>query len=95
MTLRAFGKKGAAGATAAPGAVIADRLTVSVDAGDGLLPSWGVRRSEDGLAPVEAVVESTLHGPFADPVHQAPAVPEGRRRSAWSRRSSPAPASTT
>lgn len=64
-------------ATAAPGAVIADRLTVSVDAGDGLLPSWGVRRSEDGLAPVEAVVESTLHGPFADPVHQAPAVPEG------------------
>ncbi|WP_348788637.1 hypothetical protein [Leifsonia sp. NPDC080035] len=64
-------------ATAEPGARVADRLTVSVDTGEGLLPSWGVHETEEGLSPVEAVVESTLHGPFAERVQEAPAVPEG------------------
>lgn len=60
---------------AAPGALIHDRLTVTVDTGDGLLPSWGVRAGEDGFEPVEAVVESTLHGPFSDPIAESPTIP--------------------
>ena len=62
---------------AAPGAVVHDRLTVSVDTTDGLLPSWGVRATDDGFEPVEAVVESTLHGPFSDPIVQSDTIPEG------------------
>lgn len=64
-------------ALAHPGAEIADHLTVSVDGGDGLLPTWGVRSTEDGFAPVTAVVESTLHGPFADEIQLAAAPPAG------------------
>lgn len=64
-------------AAAAPGATVHDRLTVTVDTGDGLLPSWGVRATDDGFEPVEAIVESTLHGPFSDPIVESDAVPEG------------------
>lgn len=62
---------------AVPGALIHDRLTVSVDTADGLLPSWGVRSVDDGFEPVEAVVESTLWGPFPGPIAHAAAVPDG------------------
>lgn len=54
-----------------PGAEITDALIVSVDTGDGLLPSWGVRQTDDGFAPVAAVVQSTLHGPFDHPIEPA------------------------
>ncbi len=64
-------------AVAAPGAAVHDRLTVTVDTGDGLLPSWGVRATDDGFEPVDATVESTLHGPFSDPIVESDAVPEG------------------
>ncbi|AGW40752.1 50S ribosomal protein L2 [Leifsonia xyli subsp. cynodontis DSM 46306] len=64
-------------ATATPGAAIRDRLTVGVATGAGLLPSWGVWMSEDGFAPVTATVESTLHGPFAEPIAPGPSAPEG------------------
>ena len=60
-----------------PGAEIADRLTVAVHEGEGLLPTWGVRSTTDGFAPVPAVVESTLHGPFADPIVEAELPPAG------------------
>jgi hypothetical protein len=60
-----------------PGASITDRLAVTVDDGDGLLPTWGVASSSDGLAPITAVVESTLHGPFADPIAREETVPDG------------------
>ena len=60
---------------ARPGAEVADRLTVSVDEGDGLLPAWGVRATDDGFEPVTAVVESTLHGPFAEPLAEAESAP--------------------
>lgn len=63
-------------ANAAPGAVVHDRLTVSVEAGDGLLPSWGVRATDDGLAPIETIVESTLHGPFDEPIIESDTIPE-------------------
>ncbi|WP_295126594.1 hypothetical protein [uncultured Leifsonia sp.] len=63
-------------ANAAPGAVVHDRLTVSVETGDGLLPSWGVRTTDDGFAPIEAIVESTLHGPFDEPIAESDTVPE-------------------
>ncbi|GAA4143443.1 hypothetical protein [Leifsonia shinshuensis] len=62
---------------AVPGALVHDRLTVTVDTADGLLPSWGVRQGDDGLAPVEAVVESTLYGPFDAPIAESPEVPDG------------------
>lgn len=62
-------------AEAHPGAAIADHLTVSVAEGDGLLPTWGVRSSDDGFTAITAVVESTLHGPFAEPISHAPAPP--------------------
>lgn len=62
---------------ALPGALIHDRLTVSVDVADGLLPSWGVRAVDDGFEPVEAVVESTLYGPFDAPLTESPDVPDG------------------
>jgi hypothetical protein len=64
-------------AKAEPGASVHDRLTVSVDTADGLLPSWGVRATDDGFEPVEAVVESTLHGPFDEPIVQSDTVPDG------------------
>lgn len=63
-------------AVAAPGEQITDRLAVSVDAGDGLLPTWGVRASDDGFVPIEAVVESSLLGPFAEPIARSAEVPE-------------------
>ncbi|ODA91207.1 hypothetical protein ATY41_00430 [Leifsonia xyli subsp. xyli] len=63
-------------ATAAPGAAIRDRLTIGVAAGAGLLPGWGVWMSEDGFAPITATVESTLHGPFAEPIAPGPSAPE-------------------
>ncbi|MGO4534565.1 hypothetical protein [Leifsonia sp. 2MCAF36] len=58
-----------------PGAEVADRLTVGVQEGDGLLPTWGVHSTADGFAPVTAVVESTLNGPFADPIAAAVKAP--------------------
>lgn len=60
-----------------PGAEVADRLLVSVDEAAGLLPAWGVRATGDGFAPIAAVVESTLHGPFSEPIALAPAPPAG------------------
>lgn len=63
-------------ALAAPGEQITDRLAVSVEAGDGLLPTWGVRPSDDGFAPIEAVVESSLLGPFAEPISRSAETPE-------------------
>ncbi|MGN7797987.1 hypothetical protein [Leifsonia sp. 22587] len=64
-------------AQAHPGAEVADRLTVTVEEGDGLLPSWGVRAAGDGFEPVEAVVESTLYGPFSDAIAEAEKPPVG------------------
>lgn len=61
---------------AAPGAVVHDRITVSVDTADGLLPSWGVRATDDGFEPIAAIVESTLHGPFDEPITQSDTAPE-------------------
>jgi hypothetical protein len=60
---------------AAPGAQVHDRLSVTVDTAEGLLPAWGVRTADDGFEPIQAVVASTLHGPFADPISEAPTVP--------------------
>ncbi|WP_374009733.1 hypothetical protein [Leifsonia sp. LS-T14] len=62
---------------AEPGAAISDRLTVGVREGDGLLPTWGVRPTADGLAPVPAVVQSTLYGPFTDPIVPSGEPPAG------------------
>ena len=60
-----------------PGAEVSDVLTVGVVEGDGLLPIWGIHSVEDGFAPVPAVVESTLHGPFQDPIVRAEGAPAG------------------
>jgi hypothetical protein len=69
---------------ARPGAAITDHLVVDVEKGDGLLPHWGLGQSQrDGDAPdeesapipVEAVVASSLLGPFADEIVAAPTVP--------------------
>ncbi|MFF2053123.1 hypothetical protein ACFVU2_16090 [Leifsonia sp. NPDC058194] len=54
---------------------ISDRLRVSVDGGEGLLPTWGVHASDEGFLPVEAVVESSLLGPFAEPIEPAESAP--------------------
>lgn len=62
-------------AHAVPGDQVTDHLTVGVDEGDGLLAAWGVRSVEDGFAPVEAIVESTLYGPFDAPIERAAAAP--------------------
>jgi len=62
---------------ALPGAQLTDTLIVSVAEGEGLLPTWGVHQGADGFEPVTAVVESTLHGPFADPIAVAPEPPAG------------------
>lgn len=62
-------------ATAAPGDTLSDRLTVDVETADGLLPAWGVRASDEGFEPIAATVESTLLGPFTDPIHPAPTAP--------------------
>lgn len=63
-------------AIAKEGASLTDRLTVTVDEADGLLPSWGVRTADDGtLIPIEAIVESRLLGPFGSPISPAPLAP--------------------
>ncbi|NUU07074.1 hypothetical protein [Leifsonia sp. C5G2] len=62
---------------ARPGAEVTDTLIVSVTDGEGLLPTWGVHETENGFEPVTAVVQSTLHGPFADPIAVAPEAPAG------------------
>ncbi|WP_431218672.1 hypothetical protein [Leifsonia xyli] len=62
---------------AKPGAEVADTLTVSVEEGDGLLPTWGVRSADGGFAPVRAVVQTTLHGPFPEPIAHAAEPPAG------------------
>jgi hypothetical protein len=62
---------------ARPGAELTDTLVVSVDTGDGLLPTWGVRQTDEGLSPITAVVESTLHGPFEQPIAPAQEPPAG------------------
>ena len=66
---------------AQPGEAIFDHLVVSVDKADGLLPHWGLRagRAESGegeLVPVEAVVESSLLGPFSETVTPSATVPD-------------------
>jgi hypothetical protein len=66
---------------AQPGEAIFDHLVVSVDQTDGLLPHWGLRagRAESGegeLVPVEAVVESSLLGPFSEAIAPAATVPD-------------------
>ncbi|WP_313546765.1 hypothetical protein [Leifsonia aquatica] len=67
--------------TSAPEATVGDRITdrlrVSVDSADGLLPTWGVHASEEGFVPVSAVVESSLLGPFPQPIQVAESAPEG------------------
>jgi hypothetical protein len=69
---------------AQPGAAITDHLVVEVEKADGLLPHWGLRlperdgdtpESEVAPIPVEAVVASSLLGPFADEIVSAPTVP--------------------
>ncbi|WP_158865530.1 hypothetical protein [Leifsonia sp. AG29] len=62
-------------ALAEPGTALHDRLTVSVRNEEDLLPTWGVRRTDDGFAPVRAIVESTLHGPYTEPIALADAPP--------------------
>lgn len=62
-------------AEAKPGDEIADRLSVTVEDGDGLLPTWAVHAVADGFEPVAAVVESTLNGPFAEPIVPADQPP--------------------
>ncbi|WP_285115805.1 hypothetical protein [Leifsonia sp. fls2-241-R2A-40a] len=62
-------------AEARPGAEITDHLTVTVDDAEGLLPAWGVQSASDGFTPVTVVVESTLYGPFAEPIVPAAAPP--------------------
>lgn len=64
-------------ATATVGDRITDLLRVSVDSGEGLLPTWGVHASDDGFLPIEVIVESTLLGPFAEPIEPAEVAPEG------------------
>ncbi|MFF1878266.1 hypothetical protein [Leifsonia sp. NPDC058230] len=69
---------------AQPGATISDHLVVDIEKGEGLLPHWGLRLDPQvddasdavgALLPVEAVVESSLLGPFADEIVAAPAAP--------------------
>jgi hypothetical protein len=69
---------------AQPSAAITDHLVVDVEKADGLLPHWGLRlaerdgdtpESEVAPIPVEAVVASSLLGPFADEIVSAPTVP--------------------
>ncbi|GAA1439951.1 hypothetical protein [Leifsonia poae] len=64
-------------AEATPGAAVSDHLTVEVEQGDGLLPTWGVWSSDDGMQPVGAIVESTLLGPFPEEIEPAPTAPDG------------------
>jgi hypothetical protein len=64
-------------AEAAPGATITDRLTVDVEPGEGLLDTWGIHHDGEGFAPIEAVVESSLLGPFPNEIVPGPTAPEG------------------
>ncbi|BDZ49150.1 hypothetical protein GCM10025867_13910 [Frondihabitans sucicola] len=63
-------------AQAKPGALLVDRLEVSVAQGPGLLPEWGRYRSGESLAPIPVTVTSRLLGPFVDPIAPAPAWPD-------------------
>jgi hypothetical protein len=60
---------------ALPGATITDHLTVDVQPGDGLLDTWGVREEGHETVPIEAVVESSLLGPFPTEIVPAPTAP--------------------
>ena len=60
---------------ATPGARISDLLTVDIDAGDDLLPSWGVFDDGTGMAPIAVTVESRLLGPFDAPIERSPEIP--------------------
>ncbi|WP_431278077.1 hypothetical protein [Leifsonia poae] len=67
-------------AEALPGASISDHLTVDVAQSDGLLSHWGLRSVPAAgvaptLAPIEAVVTSSLLGPFSDGIVPAEAAP--------------------
>ncbi|WP_152631099.1 hypothetical protein [Agreia bicolorata] len=80
-------------ATAGAGEAISDELTVSalVDETRGdLLPGWGLYRpstppaagavpavDENGMLPIPVVVESSLLGPFSDPIAPAAEPPTG------------------
>lgn len=64
-------------AEARPGASVTDRLSVTVDDSEGLLPTWAVASGSEGLVAVTAVAESTLHGPFPDPIARAETAPDG------------------
>ena len=56
---------------------VSDHLSVEVQQAEGLLPAWGVWESDDGFAPVPATIESTLFGPFDQPITEAPTAPDG------------------
>jgi hypothetical protein len=78
---------------AAPGALISDELVVSAradTAGGTVLPEWGVYRpstppaegpfralDENGMLPIPVVVESSLLGPFTEPIQPAAQAPVG------------------
>lgn len=78
--------------TAGAGDAISDELTVSaqIDATrDDLLPGWGLYRpstppaagsvpaaDENGMLPVPVIVESSLLGPFAEPIEPAALAPD-------------------
>ncbi|MFF1572755.1 hypothetical protein ACFVWR_08415 [Leifsonia sp. NPDC058292] len=63
-------------AEATAGATISDHLTVDVEPGDGRLDTWGVLADGDAVTPIEAIVESTLLGPFATEITPAPTAPD-------------------
>ncbi|WP_226654615.1 hypothetical protein [Leifsonia sp. LS1] len=62
-------------AVATVGDSITDVMNVSVDSGDGLLPAWGVRASDDGFIPIEVTIVSSLLGPFSEPIVRAERSP--------------------
>jgi len=80
-------------ATAAAGEAISDELVVSAlvdESREDLLPGWGVYRpatppasgavpavDENGMLPIPVVVESSLLGPFSDPIEPAAEPPAG------------------
>ncbi len=65
--------------TAESGAMISDELILSTRAGAGVLDDWGVYPSADDpltMLPVPVTVESTLLGPFTEPIVLSPEIPE-------------------
>ncbi len=66
--------------TAETGALISDELTLSARVEAGTLDGWGVYPSADdplAMLPIPVTIESTLLGPFAEPIVLSPDIPEG------------------